>query len=671
MKNNKTTRLAGLLILLFAVCLSAKAQLKVANLFGDNMMLQRNAKVKVFGWAKKGEKIKLTFNGQSLKTKASKNGAWQITLSPMQALHKGKTMKIQGAKNTIELKNILVGDIYVCGGQSNMQWTVVQAANATEEAKNANFQQIRLLTVPRNRAFKPLDDILPAEWKPAVHDNILNFSAVGFYFGRYLHQQTGVPIGLISSNWGGTNVQTWTSAQTIGKHQQYAEKISEMKRQTQTVEDLEQQANQKANQWLKTFYKPTDPGTEKKWFATDFDDSQWKTINVPTTWEEAGLTNFDGVVWFRKEFELTPELKNKDLFLHLGFILDFDITYINGHKIGETFNPKSWRSYYVPAKYLKPNGKNVIAVRVFDYGEKGGLNEHVPEKMRFEFGKWGETQSGLRVDGQWKYKASTQIAAQEQPPEIYKVENIYPNAYPSMLYNAMIAPLTRFAIKGAIWYQGESNANREEAHFYRTLFPEMITDWRQKWQIGNFPFLFVQLANFRQPKDKPSESHWAVLRESQTKTLKLPNTAMAVIIDIGEADDIHPKNKQDVGKRLGLQALKIAYGKKILANSPMFESMKIEGDKVKIRFKNTAKGLKVNDKYGYIKAFALAGENRQFHWAKAYLESPNTVVVYSPEVKKPVAVRFGWADNPHDLNLFNSEGLPACPFRTDTWETKK
>ena len=347
---------------------------------------------------------------------------------------------------------------------------------------------------------------------------------------------------------------------------------------------------------------------------------------------------------------LTKEQASSEVLLSLAKIDDKDVCWVNGVEVGSTNTNSETRKYKVPASALK-EGKNAVVIKVTDNNTNGGIYGNA-EDLFAQAGK-----SKISLAGDWKIKF-TEISA--------RLYTVGPNDYPTLLFNGMINPILPYGIRGAIWYQGEGNASR--AKQYQRVFPNMITDWRNHWQQGDFPFIWVQLANYMKPVDQPAESQWAELREAQTMTLKLPNTGMASAIDIGEASDIHPRNKQDVGKRLALNALKITYGKDIVYAGPTYQSMKVEGNKVFVSFVNTGTGLKVNNKYGYINGFSVAGADKKFHWAKAILMSDNTVVLYSEKFQSPVAVRYGWANNPEDLNLYNKEDLPANPFRTDSWE---
>jgi len=477
-------RTRNILLILLFVSSFANAQVTLPPFFNCNMVLQQGIPIPVWGWASPKEKVSVTFNNKTVTTKAGKDGKWKVSLQAMN--YGGPYNMVVKGKNLRTIENILIGEVWVCSGQSNMEFALSSAINAPAEIAASDYPEIRLFTVKRRMSEKPQENLEEGEWWQCSPVSSPKFSAVAYFFGRALYKKLKVPIGLIHTSWGGTVAETWTSPETIAKNPDFAAKLEEL-----------------------------------------------KTVNI--------------------------------------------------------------------AEYNKANEKK-----------------------------------------------------------------LGPNSYPTLLYNGMINPLVPYGIKGAIWYQGEGNAGR--AFQYRRVFPDMIKDWRAQWEQGDFPFLFVQLANYMKADSVPVESTWAELREAQTMTLSLPNTGMASAIDVGEALDIHPKNKQTVGQRLALSALKVAYHQNIENLGPVFSDMKINGTKIDLTFSHVGIGFKVKEKYNYVKGFTIAGNDHKFRWAKATITGPNTIQVYSSEVDAPVAVRYGWANNPDDVNLYNSEGLPADPFRTDKWK---
>jgi sialate O-acetylesterase len=640
-----------ILILTFGLLISfaSKAEVMLPKIFSPNMVLQQGIEIPVWGWADSGERIRVTFNNETVRTRADEEGNWMVKL-PVQEYGGPYTLTING-KNTVEYTNVMVGEVWIASGQSNMEMRVDQSNNAEEEMAAASYPSIRLFTVPKAVAQFPQDDISDGEWAECSPETIGAFSAVAYFFGRDLHEELEVPIGLIHSSWGGTVAETWISGNTINQDPDFKAQLVEL--QQMDLEQYRQAKLEQIREILGGEVPSEDKGIvdgEPVWSALDYNDGNWKSIKTPMYWENQGYIDIDGIGWYRKEITLNEEQTNSNLTLHLGKIDDSDITFFNGIEIGRTENMyNEERIYSIDKKYLKP-GDNMIVVRVHDTGGNGGIWGD-PENQFLAIGN-----EKMNISGDWKFRISK--------AEVGTV-NVGPNSYPTLLYNAMINPLVPYGIKGAIWYQGESNAGR--AKQYRRIFPALINDWRNHWQQGDFPFLYVSLANYMQPQKQPGESSWAELREAQTMALSLPNTGMALAIDIGEADDIHPKNKQDVGKRLALDAFKIAYNRDVVNSGPMYKSVEFKNGKAFVTFSEIGSGLKIKDKYGYIKGFTIAGPDKKFHWAKAELTNDNTVVVYSDEVLNPVAVRYGWADNPDDVNLYNQEGLPANPFRTDDW----
>lgn len=637
--------LMGIIFLIFfCQAHSSWANVRLARIFSSDMVLQQGIENTIWGWADKGEMVSISINGKTITTKTGKDGTWVTKLPAMD--YGGPYKMLIKAKNAIEFENVMVGEVWICSGQSNMEFTVKGVNHAEDEIAEANYSNIRLFTVPKKSSQTPSSDLEAGSWEICTPKTITEFSAVGYFFGRKIFQEMNVAVGLINTSWGGTVAETWTSSETIKDDPDFAPRLKKL--QKMDIGSHEDSIRQCVKLMLGEF-PSKDNGLELKYNQPDLDDQSWNTVKIPQLWEAQGYDNFDGIAWYRKTIDLEVQPTQGELILSLGSIDDSDICWVNGIQVGKTNGHNLQRNYVIPASVLK-TGKNTIAVKATDTGGLGGFyGKDEDVFLRIDDRK-------INLSGEWKMRF-TEILTSSIATK--------PNDYPTLLFNGMISPIIPYGIKGAIWYQGESNTSR--AKQYQRIFPNMITDWRNHWQLGDFPFFWVQLANFTQPLDQPGESTWAELREAQTMTLKLPNTGMALAIDLGEANDIHPRNKQDVGLRLALNALKTAYSKNVACTGPAFKLLKVEGSRAIISFSTEGSILKVNNKYGYINGFSLAGDDRKFHWAKAEILNNNSVVIYADEVKIPEAVRYGWADNPDDLNLYNEEGLPAIPFRTDNW----
>jgi len=634
-------------LLLCCFCFVASvlhSEVKLPHIFSDNMVIQQNKPIKIWGWADKNETVEVKFLDQVKKVKADKNGNWQLQLNPV--TYGGPyTLDIKGKKSTVSFKNILVGEVWLCSGQSNMEWTVAGSMNATTEIANADYPQIRSFNVRKDMSIEPKSD-LNGSWEVCSSETVENFSAVGYFFARKLYQELNIPIGIINSSWGGTDIETWTSSDSFFK---LSEKFMDRYKNIEisNMEEFIKENEQKVRAFQEALSK--DPGMSEEWYRPSYNTNAWAKMAVPKLWD-GELAAVDGIVWFKYNVTLPESAKGKPAKIQLAMIDDNDITWLNGVKIGETNGHMINRLYNIPDNILT-GGTNTIVIKITDNSGAGGIYGDAKDLYLEVDGK------KYPLAGDWQYKASVTNHG-------YNFVDTSPNMYPTLLYNAMINPIIQYPIKGAIWYQGENNAGA--AYNYRTLFPNMIENWRAKWGY-EFPFYWVQLANFMAKDETPKESEWAELREAQTMTLSLPQTGEAVITDIGEANDIHPRNKQDVGIRLALNALNKDYGKKdIVYSGPTFKDINISGNKAVISFNNVANGLIVKDKYGYVEGFTIAGADKKFVWAKAYIDG-DKVVVYSDNINNPVAVRYSWANNP-DVNLFNKEGLPAAPFRTDNWK---
>lgn len=647
-------------LILLSVSTAARAEVRLPAIIGDNMVLQQQTKIRIWGNARPGERVTVTLLRKSSSTVADKEGHWETWLGPMKAGGPFE-LTIKG-DNLLTIKNILVGEVWLCSGQSNMEWPLINTVGGAESVAQANYSEMRLFSVRHKTATSPLADV-EGQWVVTTPDEAARFSAVGYFFGRELYQHLKVPVGLIHSSWGGTPAEAWTSHDALLSSTDLKPILERYESSLNALPRAKEAYARALAQWEeKNLYIDTGNKGEALGYADPaFAAADWSKMELPQQLETAGLL-MDGAVWFRKVLELPESWDGKELVLNLPPIDDQDVTYFNGVKVG-SIGRETPNSYMVPRKYVVPgslvhSGRNVIAVRVFDSAGEGGFNSG----GAMSIGPSGAAESeSISLKGVWDYKVELALEPKHPDwgsrPEAVGVSN---QNNPSVLYNAMIAPLVPFAIRGVIWYQGESNAGR--AYQYRTLFPTMIRDWRRAW--GNtFPFYFVQLANWHASKAEPDESDWAELREAQTMTLREPQTGMAVTIDIGDENDIHPRNKLDVGRRLAAWALFSTYGQTVIPSGPLFDRYTIENDKVRIHFKYGA-GLKTIDG-GPVKGFAIAGDDRRFVWAEARIEG-DTMVVSSPQVLKPVAVRYGWADNPI-ANLYNRTGLPASPFRTDEW----
>jgi len=622
----------------------AFCQVKLPAMIRDSMILQRNTKIRIWGRASKNEKITVRFNGHTYKTTASPDGRWTVWMAPEKA-GGPYTMNISSS-GTITLKDILVGDVWVCSGQSNMvhQMALHNVTYANDIA-TANYPDIRHFWIPTMTDLNgPHDDLPAVAWKAATPANVPEFSAVAYFFARKIYEQYHIPIGLINASVGGTPIEAWISEDGLKEFPSILQTINKNK----DTGSLHRPARSQA-------IRPV-PGVNDKglteatpWFDTSYRPTGWHTINIPGYWEDQGVKNLDGVVWYRKEIDIPANIAGKAARVFLGRIVDADALYINGRQVGNTTYMYPQRRYTVPAGVLKP-GKNIFVIRVTNNSGKGGF---VPDKPYYLFAGTDT----IDLKGYWQYKVGEVFE-----PGAFTGGGISAQNQPSALYNAMIAPIINYSIRGFCWYQGEANTGRAEE--YARLQPAQIADWRSKWQQGELPFLFVQLPNFMEVSYLPSESQWATLRESQLHSLSVPVTAMAVAIDLGEWNDIHPDKKKDVGERLARAAAYLAYNATgIEYSGPLFQSATVGANDITLSFTHTGSGL-VSNNGEALSQFAIAGADKKFVWANARIEG-NTVVVSSDRVPQPKYVRYAWSDNPDGANLYNKEGLPASPFRTD------
>ena len=633
---------------------SALADIRLPRLLSDGMVLQARAPLRLWGWASEGESVKVTLRGH-VATTQTHDGSWSVTLPPLEP---GGPFELTIAgHDTIVLHDVLVGEVWVCSGQSNMEFPLARSAQAQADIDAPSDSRLRMFTVGRQLAASPARDVASGQWESATPQTRGHFSAVGYYFGQALRAARGVPVGLIHTSWGGTPAEAWTSRDALlrwGMPSADFAALAPPDAATQKAYERRLAEWQAAGRPQGEYDDPGVTDAAKGWAAPDLDTRQWRAMALPVAWEKADPElGVDGAVWFRKEVSVPPGWVGRDLELQLGAIDDADTTYFNGERVGAVGRevPNHWqvrRHYRIPASALR-SGRNVIAVRVWDHGGEGGFMGPATEMWLAPAG--GDDRQSLA--GDWRFMLERTRPSLPQPPGLNE-------HLPSVLFNGMIAPLLPYAIAGATWYQGESNTGR--AAEYRSLLGSMIENWRSAWQRESLPFLIVQLAPYLAIDSEPRESDWAALREAQERvTREVPNTALAVITDVGDEKDIHPTRKKPVGARLALAARKVAYGEKIVASGPTFRAVAVEDHALVVSFDNVGKGLVVRGPR--LTGFAVAGRDEKFVNADATLRG-DRVVVSSPLVPSPAYVRFGWANYPV-VNLWNADGLPASPFRTD------
>ena len=649
---------------------SVSARPVLSPLFSDNMVIQQQTDAPIWGEAKAGKTVKVTasWDGQTVTITADAKGKWRTSLHTPKA--GGPYTITVSDGQAVTLHNVMVGEVWLCSGQSNMEMPVEgwgRVNNYEQEKEEANqYPNIRLLQVTQHVATQPSDEVVATDggWQVCSAKSVAEFSATGYFFGRNLLKTLNVPIGLINASWGGTFIEPWTSAEALATH-------PDMKEAVATVQSIPTDAaGQEAfydgvmGRWQgqETTLDPGYKDGKPLWAAPDFDDSSWETVTLPKEWSDMGLGGFDGAMWYRHALDIPADMAGKDLLLSLGQIDDIDYTYFNGELVGRSFEFARQRLYVVPARLVR-KGRNVIAVRVVDNIGGGGIYSDAPKLAIGTFKTVGKVQQKkfvktLSLAADWRYKKTIAIGAM---PPIPSFRPNQPNQV-TVLYNAMIHPFVGFAIRGAIWYQGCNNEHK--GYQYRELLPLLIRDWRTKWGY-DFPFYIVQLANNRQLQTEPGDDEWAEVREAQALAAShVENSGLACAIDIGDANDIHPKNKQEVGRRLALVARAKTYGEKSLEYSgPVYRDYRIEGEHIRILFDH-AEGLRPADG-SVVKGFAIAGSDHKWHWADAFIDG-QSVVVSSPDVCHPIAVRYAWHINPV-CNLQNAAGLPTVPFRTDDW----
>lgn len=626
--------------------------LRLAAVLGDHMVLQRNQPIRIWGWAQPGAVVHASLARRHARTVAGRDGKFLLRL---QALPAGGPHVLSVRTDTTErvLHDVLVGEVWLCSGQSNMEWALRDSDGAAEAIASADAHAtIRHIKLPHHAALAPQDDVLPASWQVCSAATAGEFSAVAWFFARRLQQALNVPVGLVNSSWGGSHLETWTSPQAALRDPDLAPIMQDMPHNTAGFGRVyRERMTAIAQRWHAAALRQPEPAGHA-WASPDLNDSDWPTLKVPMVWEEQGLEGFDGIVWYRRTVELSAEQAQGGATLVLGTIDDGDETFVNGQRVGGLPDWDAQRNYAVAPGVLKP-GPNVIAVRVTDSGGDGGFYGETRPRLVTPAGD-------VDLSGLWR----AQVAG--------LIEKSAPghNDLPTLLFNGMVHPLKPMALGGVIWYQGESNVPR--AARYVAAFQNLIKDWRQQFGQPALPFYWVQLAAFLPPdKNNLSGSPWAELRDAQRLALRLPHTGMAVATDVGNANDIHPRNKRAVGERLARLALNRHYRHPMADSGPVLRQARREGRSMRLQFGAVGEGLAVRDGRLELQGFAIAGADQRFVPARAVIEARDRVRVWSDAVPQPVAVRFGWLDNPEQANLVDSAGLPASPFKTDhgAWVT--
>lgn len=636
------------IFVLLSVSFSSFSQLKLAQLFSDHVVLQRQKTIPVWGWAAPNESVKVELSNEIQTVNADESGKWMVNLSPMDA-GGPYTLLVSTKTEKLKIEDILIGEVWLLSGQSNMEFMVKQANNFKEESKNANYPQIRHFFVEHLVEIQPQKDLKSGSWIISSNETVGEFSAIGFFFARELYQKLNIPIGLVHSSWGGSQIEGWISKEGMTQNDDfkpYAQNLPDNWKDADTFHDKNVRRKIFGNDFSPTL------DDEKKYLDPNNDFTKWVNAGSPLgQWDWKGIWAFRGNGYMARSVEVSGEIKNKESILGLGIQDAFNEIYINGELVSAGII-KGVRKIIIPANTWKV-GKNQLVVKFGQMIEPSWYGLGINGSNADLYISAGNEKISLA--NEWKLMP----AFAEKHEYVHSSNNIG-----TTIYNGMIAPLLPFSIRGVLWYQGESNAGR--AYQYRQSFPLMIKDWRSKWN-DDFSFYFVQLSSFGSNQNSNQGSGWAELREAQTMTLSLPKTGMAVSTDVGNPTDIHPTNKQDVAKRLSAIALKHDYGKEVLAYSPNMEGAKFEGTKAIITFKNVGQGLVIHDKFGYLKGFEVAGEDKVFHYAKAEIAG-NRVIISHPKNQKIISVRYAWADAPEDANLFNVEGFPANSFRTDDWK---
>jgi sialate O-acetylesterase len=606
------------------------------------MVLQRDKANTLWGWSEPGDKVQVEVAGKAASAVAGSDRRWQVKIQPPPA-GGPYTVTIKGHQ-TVELHNVLVGDIWLCGGQSNMQVSLIRARDGENEVKAANYPEIRFFAVAGHAAYHHTG-LVEGTWNVVSPETADRVSAVAYYFARKIQQEIHVPIGLVVDAMGGTPAEAWTSAAALRPLKDFDIPLAELDKFAAT-------GGPEYGNYVMHWYDQYDVGLKGNYAAPDLNDSTWKSVDIPCGFAELTAPDAPAVAWFRREIVLSDPRPAGRATLYLGSIERMDTAYINGTQVGASAWVENPRVYPVSDSLLKP-GKNVIAIRVLKTKPQGGFLAK-PEELRFVLGD----QKSLPLAGKWKGRLSVDL----RPPQPLPIGYENWPVIPSVLYEGMLAPIAPLSITGALWYQGEQNSER--GYQYRKILPVTIADWRKLFGQGDFPFYIVSLPAFGHRSPTPIDDAWAETRESQAlSAATVPNSCLAVAIDTGDPDNLHPKDKRPVGERLALCALAQHYGKKVVDSGPSLASVERLPDSIRLHFAHADGGLIAHG--DQLEEFSIAGDDGKWYWADAHIEG-DTVVVSSPSVPSPKEVRYAWQSNPA-ATLFNGAGLPAKPFRTDTW----
>lgn len=648
LRNFQYEKMRLIIIIIFILLSNASyAKIQLPRLISDGMVLQRESDITVWGWAKPGENVNICFLDKSHHTTADKNGNWKMLIKTGEAGGPYE-MTITGMKDALKIKDILLGDVYICSGQSNMAFKLDRIEEKySEDIKNSTNDHIRQFLVKPTWSHERKTDVESDGWIKAEPKSVLDFSAVAYFFAQQLYHKYRIPIGIINASYSATVAEGWISKEGLQGFPSFVELSEKYNNIEKITKIIENQKNINSN-WFDTLeQKEVSGGGYNN--INDVNFIAWDYVTVPGFWSSQKLKNFTGSVWLKKVVKIGADLLKKPCKLYLGGIDDRYEAYINGNEVGREWRRGADKIFPIPSHVLQ-QGKNIITLRIVNPEGPGGFYLERPNKLTFE-------DKIIDLAGEWQYKIGIKM------PILSSKEVVKFNLIPTFLFNGMIHPLGNYCVKGVVWYQGEGNVSRGKQ--YQELFQALINDWRRHWSNADLPFLFVQLPNFGNPN--LYNTSWAVLRESQAMALQLPNVGMAVTYDIGETHNIHPNNKKEVGERLSLVARKMIYADNVQASGPVFKQMSVQSNKIFLEFDNLPSVDHLKNTFKTIEGFYIADKSRKFYPATISIQD-NMLVVTNKDIDKPVAVRYAWLNNPLNANFYNKEGLPAIPFRTDNWD---